>query len=214
MLVPPSHLGHLYATVAASLSLRFRPPNERRASEPNRRAVKVSKTPRILGLPLRPDFPLPLDPTRPSVIRPRPCPRSPSRSLPSAARAVLLPSHLQIAKVLLPSLPYLSDERASMPCSPSSGDHNSEGSAAFLSGFCSFQRDILQLIFPGCSFFLHSCACLNPKEFRSAFLSFITGGRTVVPLLFYGIQGRHKARLRLFAALALVSRILRWQFSA
>ena len=128
MLVPPSHWGHLYATVAASLA-SIRPPNERRAIEPIRRPVKVSKTPRILGLPLRHDFPLPLDPIRESA-RVRVHHHDPS-PVPPGPYYFHHISRLQ--KFSLPSLPYLSDERASMPCSPSSGDHNSEGSAAFLS---------------------------------------------------------------------------------
>ena len=126
-------------------SPRFRPPNERGAIEPIRRPVKVSKTPRILGLPLRPDFPLPLDPIRESA-RVRVHHHDPSLAPPGPYYFHHI-SRLQ--KFSLPSLPYLSDERASMPCSPSSGDHNSEGGKCCLSlsGFCSLKSDILQLIF-------------------------------------------------------------------
>ena len=112
-------------------SPRFRPPNERRAIEPIRRPVKVSKTPRILGLPLRPDFPLPLDPIRESA-RVRVHHHDPSLAPPGPYYFHHI-SRLQ--KFSLPSLPYLSDERASMPCSPSSGDHNSEGGKCRLSLF-------------------------------------------------------------------------------
>ena len=59
----------------------------------------------------------------------------------------------RLQKFPLPSLPYLSDERASMPCSPSSGDHNSEGSAALLFlGSASFNVTYCNLFFTDAPF--------------------------------------------------------------